>query len=111
ARSRRRWAAPGVWIAPVLGRRRAPRAYLLRVGAGMRVPRHTHRGMEMVCVLKGAFGDGEIIYGPGDFACSDDAVVHAPQIGAEGECVCLIAADAPLIPLDWVGRVFQPVVG
>jgi putative transcriptional regulator len=111
ARSRRRWAAPGVWVAPVLGRRGGPRSYLLGVGAGMRVPRHTHRGVEMVCVLEGSFQDGDIIYGAGDFACSDESVEHLPRITADGECVCLIAADAPLVPLDWVGRIFQPIVG
>jgi putative transcriptional regulator len=77
----------------------------------MRVPRHTHRGLEMVCVLKGAFRDGRTTYRPGDFECSDDTIEHSPEITAEGECVCLVAAEAPLRPLDWLGRVFQPIVG
>jgi anti-sigma factor ChrR (cupin superfamily) len=29
---------------------------------------------------------------------------------SQGECVCLVAADGALVPLDWVGRLFQPLV-
>ncbi len=110
ARHRRRWAAPGVWVAPVMGGPRGARSYLLRVGAGMSVPRHTHRGSEMVCVLKGAFTDRGETYGPGDFVESDEAVEHRPTASGPEECVCLVAVDASLIALDWVGRLFQPFV-
>jgi len=110
AARRRRWAAPGVWVAPVGAGPGNLRTYLLRVGAGMSVPRHTHRGAEMTCVLKGAFVDGEATYGPGDFAFGDPALEHQPRITADGECVCLVAAQGALIPRDWVGRLFQPFV-
>jgi len=109
-RLRRRWAAPGVWVAPVThgpGRRRS---YLLRVAAGMSVPRHGHAGSEFVCVLKGAYVDRGVTHGRGDFAENDDDVDHRPEVTADGECICLICADAPLIPRDWVGRLFQPLV-
>ena len=76
----------------------------------MSVPRHTHLGSEMVCVLKGAFTDRGETYGPGDFAESDDAVDHRPQVTADGECVCLVAVDASLVARDWIGRLFQPLV-
>lgn len=111
ARDRRRWAAPGVWVASVSTGPAAARGYLLGVAAGMSVPRHTHRGQELVCVLKGAYRDGETLHRPGDFACSDEAVDHRPVITADGECVCLVAAEGPLVPRDWVGRLFQPIVG
>ncbi|MEO8927377.1 MAG: ChrR family anti-sigma-E factor [Caulobacteraceae bacterium] len=109
-RHRRRWAAPGVWVAPVIGGPRGPRGYLLRVGAGMTMPRHTHAGSEMTCVLKGAFTDRGETYGPGDFAECDESVDHQPKVTADGECVCLVAVDASLVPRDWVGRLFQPLV-
>ena len=109
-RRRRRWAAPGVWVAPVVGGRRGPRSYLLRVGAGMTMPRHTHAGSEMTCVLKGAFTDRGETYGPGDFAECDEGVDHQPRVTADGECVSLVAVDASLVPRDWVGRLFQPLV-
>jgi putative transcriptional regulator len=111
ARARRRWAAPGVWVAPVNRGPGRARSYLLGVGAGMSVPRHTHRGSEMVCVIKGAYRDGDVLHNPGDFARSDETVDHRPRITAQGECVCLVAADDSLVPRDWVGRLFQPIVG
>jgi putative transcriptional regulator len=107
---RRRWAAPGVWVSTVERGPGEARAYLLRVGAGMSVPRHRHRGAELVTVLKGAYDDRGDLHGPGDFAENDEAVDHKPTVTRDGECVCLICADSPLIPLDWVGRVFQPLV-
>ena len=111
ARHRRRWAAPGVWVAPISKGPARLRTYLLGIGAGISVPRHTHRGAEMICVLKGAFHDGADVYGPGDFAFSDTDVEHKPMIPPSGDCVCLVAVEGALIPRDWVGRLFQPLVG
>lgn len=111
ARRRKRWAAPGVWVAPITrgpGRRSS---YLLRVGAGMAMPRHTHQGVETILVLKGAYEDRGQLYRPGDLAENDETVDHRPQVTRDGECVCLVSAEAPLTPLDWVGRLFQPFVG
>jgi putative transcriptional regulator len=108
---RRRWAAPGVWIAPVTGRAGGPRSYLLGVAAGMSVPLHTHRGEEMVCVLKGAYTDRGDIHHPGDFALNAAEVEHRPTVTEQDECVCLVAVDGALIARDWVGRLFQPLVG
>ncbi len=110
AHRRRRWAAPGVWVAPVSGVANGARTYLLRVGPGMSVPRHTHRGAELVCVLKGAYTDGDVLHEQGDFAENDHTVDHTPTVTRDGECICLIFADGRLVPRDWVGRMFQPLV-
>lgn len=111
AQVRRRRAAPGVWVAPVTSGPGRSRSYLLGVAAGMSVPLHTHRGYEMVCVLKGGYEDRGIVHEPGDFTLNDDSVEHRPAVTAEGDCVCLIATEAPLVARDWVGRLFQPIVG
>lgn len=111
ARARRRWVAPGVWIAPVAGGHGDHHSYLLRVAAGMSMPRHSHRGPEMICVLKGSYRDGETLHGPGDFALNDETVDHRPTITDDGECICLVAAEGNLVPRDWVGRLFQPIAG
>jgi putative transcriptional regulator len=112
AQRHRRWAAPGVWVANVTGNAKAgPRSYLLGVAAGMAVPRHTHKGTELVCVLKGSFEDRGVIYGPGDFAESDETVEHRPHVTQDSECVCLAAADAALVPRELIGWLFQPFVG
>lgn len=111
ARTRRRWGAPGVWVAPVARGPGKARSYLLGVAAGMSMPLHTHRGSEMVCVLAGSYRDGDTVHSPGDFACSDDAIEHQPQITGDRECVCLVATENALVPRNWVGRLFQPIVG
>lgn len=108
---RRRWAAPGVWVAPIShDKASGRRSYLLRVGPGMVVPHHGHRGDELTIILKGGFRDGDDAFDAGDFALVGEAVEHHPKATSDSECVCLIAADAPLIPLDLVGAIFQPFV-
>ena len=107
---RRRWAAPGVWVAPVISGPGRARTYLLRVAAGMSVPRHTHRGVELVTVLKGAFKDRDGFHQPGDFAESDASIEHRPMVTDDDECVCLVSTDAPLVARDWIGKLFQPFV-
>jgi putative transcriptional regulator len=111
AARRRRWAAPGVWVAHVTRARDGKMSYLLGVAAGMAVPLHSHRGLELVCVVKGAYKDRGHIHRPGDLAENDDDVEHQPRVTRDGECVCLISADAPLLPRNWIGRLFQPLVG
>ena len=111
AKRNRRWAAPGVWVAPVTrDRHTGARSYLLGIGPGIAVPRHTHRGLELVCVLKGAYHDRGEVYGPGDFAESDEDVEHRPQVTMDGECVCFAAADNALVARDLIGRLMQPLV-
>jgi putative transcriptional regulator len=110
ALARKRWAAPGVWTAPVRLPTRAPgRSYLLGIGPGISVPLHTHRGVESLCVLKGSLEDGETL-GPGDFRESDEAVVHRPGVTRDSECVCLIWTEHPLVPRSFIGRLMQPFV-
>jgi len=110
--SRKRWVAPGVWIAPVdTGRPGGPLSYLLRVGAGMRMPQHTHDGCELTIVLKGAFADGEQLFAAGDLAEADDDIEHSPHITGDGECVCLVSCDNRLIVKDWIGRVVATYAG
>jgi len=112
AEKRRRWAAPGVWVAEVTrDRRTGARSYLLGVGKGIAVPRHSHLGVELICVVKGAYEDRGDRHGAGDFACNDEDVEHTPKATRDGECVCLIAADADLVPRSLIARIFQPIVG
>ena len=107
----RPWKAPGVWMAPIRGDGSSERTYLLGMSPGIQVPLHTHKGAELVCVLKGAFADGDHIYRPGDVCESDESVEHRPGVAGDAECVCLVASDHALIARDWVGRLFQPFIG
>jgi len=106
----RHWVAPGVWLARVdvaNGRDRSP-TYLLRVPPGMAMPVHTHRGRETTLVLKGRFNDDKGEYGVGDFACCADDDCHSPAVAIDGDCICLIAQEAPIVPMTWLGKMLQP---
>jgi putative transcriptional regulator len=89
----RRWLAPGIWIRPVLkDRSEGTRLYLLGAAPGKALPRHGHSGVEMTQVLTGEFHVGGTRYGAGDFLEADDDVEHSLMVGANEECICLIAS-------------------
>jgi putative transcriptional regulator len=109
---KRRWVAPGVWVTPVKTNRRSRElVYILRIGAGMVLPRHTHTGCEFTCVLEGGFSDPRGHYDPGDFIAADETVEHSPIVAHDSACICLAATDAPLVMRTLVGRFFQPLAG
>ena len=107
----RTWVAPGVWLArvdvPGSGRDK-DLTYLLHVPPGMAMPEHTHRGRETTVVLKGRFSDGKDTYEVGDFVCCDADDCHSPAVAEDGDCICLIAQEYPIVPKTWLGRVLQP---
>ncbi len=105
----RYWAAPGVWMAPVdTGAGKWAKTFLMFVKAGMVMPEHTHRGLEMTLVLKGRFSDVHGDYRVGDVTCCDDDICHSPAIAADEDCLCLVYQEAPIIPKTWLGKVLQP---
>ena len=109
---RRRWVGPGVHVTPIREARESRElVYLLRIGRGMVLPRHTHDGSEFTCVLRGAFCDGPDTYRPGDFIEATDEIEHRPVVGADEACVCLVSTDAPLVIRDLIGRLVQPLAG
>ncbi len=108
---RRHWPAPGVWIAPVAldGETRGARTYLISVKAGIAVPQHSHAGREITVVLSGNLADEGGVYGPGNLMDCDGSHSHAPA--AATDCVCLVAAEAPVVMQTWIGRLIQPLAG
>ncbi len=82
-------------------------AVLVRLGAGGRLPRHRHEGVEYVQVLSGAFSDALGRYGPGDFIEHDEEVVHQPIAEMGCECLCLAAVDGRLRTTSLAGRMAQ----
>ncbi|MEO8464345.1 MAG: ChrR family anti-sigma-E factor [Gammaproteobacteria bacterium] len=68
--------------------------YLLRIGEGRSLARHTHSGIEFTQVLCGAFDDGRAIFGPGDFDVADEEVHHQPVVQPGATCVCLAYVGA-----------------
>lgn len=108
----RRWVAPGVWLAPVEldQAEKASRTYLLHVPAGMTMPEHTHKGLEMTVVLKGRFRDDQDEFIPGDFCVADATNIHSPGNASDDDgCLCLITTEMPMVPKTVLGWLLKPV--
>jgi putative transcriptional regulator len=84
---------------------------LLRIPAGVAVPDHGHRGMELTLVLQGAFRDDTDRFGPGDIEVANEEMVHQPVAEAGLDCICLSATDAPLRFSGILPRMAQRVFG
>jgi putative transcriptional regulator len=92
-----RWMGPDLRYARVgLPHDSAASLYLLRIGEGRCLPRHTHSAVELTQVLCGAFDDGRAVFGPGDFDAADEQVRHQPVVQAGSVCVCLAYVGGPM---------------
>lgn len=102
---RKKWVAPGVWVAGV-DTPHAPqnRVYLLSVAAGGLTARHEHSGAEFCTVLKGAYRDELGIFAAGDFAAAESELNHQPIVHGEEACVCLFATEGRLKAQGLLGR-------
>jgi putative transcriptional regulator len=84
-------------------------ARLLYIPAGVAVPDHGHKGMELTLVLQGAFADENDRFGRGDVEIADEEVEHTPVALAGEDCICLAVTDAPLRFRGLVPRLAQPL--
>lgn len=102
---KKRWVAPGVWVAPV-DTPHAPenRVYLLAVKAGGLTARHEHVGAEFCTVLKGAYRDELGVFAAGDFAAAYGEFNHQPVVHGEETCICLFATEGRLKARGLLGR-------
>jgi putative transcriptional regulator len=91
------WMGPGMRFARVgLPHDAAATLYLLRIGEGRSLPRHTHSAVELTQVLCGAFDDGRAMFGPGDFDAADQDIHHQPVVQTGSVCVCLAYVGGPM---------------
>jgi putative transcriptional regulator len=106
AGAKRRWVAPGIWVAKV-DTPHAPddRIYLLSAAPGMATAKHSHSGSEFTLVLSGALSDGEAVYRAGDFTERDASDTHHPKAHGDAPCVCLFATHGRLSAAGWIGRI------
>lgn len=84
---------------------------LLRIPAGVAVPDHGHKGMEVTLVLQGAFVDEEDRFGAGDVEVANEDLHHTPVAENGLDCICLAATDAPLRFSGIVPRIAQRFAG
>jgi putative transcriptional regulator len=71
-------------------------ARLLYIPAGVEMPDHGHKGIEMTLVLQGAFIDGSQRFARGDIEIVDEHMEHTPVADIGEDCICLVASNAPL---------------
>ena len=82
--------------------------FLLKMGAGRKLPAHTHRGSEMTLILEGAYTDHMGEFCVGDFVELDGSVTHQPVIADDAECICLAVTDAPVRFTEGWARLLNP---
>ncbi|WP_333827133.1 ChrR family anti-sigma-E factor [Pararhodobacter sp.] len=104
-----RWRAVGGGVRQaILPTARDASARLLYIPAGMAVPDHGHRGMELTLVLQGAFRDEVDRFGPGDIEIASEELEHTPIAEPGADCICLAVTDAPLRFNSFIPRLLQP---
>jgi len=86
-------------------------ARLLSIPAGGEMPKHSHRGLELTLVIKGAYRDEDGRYGRGDIEEAGEHTHHTPVAETDEECICLIATDARLRFDGILARIAQPFIG
>lgn len=91
-----RWIGRGVAVTRLAVSTENERAHLLFAERQTPVASHRHVGREAVLVIKGAFWDDGVRYGPGDVAVSEDGSVHSPYIDEAEDCLCLAVTEAPV---------------
>jgi putative transcriptional regulator len=105
------WVAPRVHLRRVtLPEQSRTRVFLLKSGPGTKMLQHSHTGIEMTCVLSGAFKHDGGYFGPGDFDLGDETVDHRPMVDDGAACVCLVAMQGDLRLNGLLGRLMQPFV-
>jgi putative transcriptional regulator len=106
-----KWIAPSVHLRPImLPYASDTRVFLLKSGPGTKMLQHSHTGIEMTCVLSGAFSHEGGHYGPGDFDLGDETVDHQPIVEAGQDCICLVAMQGELRLNGLMGRIMQPFI-
>lgn len=106
-----RWIGPGVRVRDVHAPRDGDcRVILLKIDPGRETPRHTHGGVELTCVLSGAYATETERFDVGDFEEADNDVLHQPRVVSDTPCLCVVALDGQIQLDGWLGRLMQPFV-
>jgi putative transcriptional regulator len=106
-----RWLGPGVHVRDVLGPRDGDcRVILLRIAPGQSTPRHTHGGVELTCVIEGAYATEDGVFSVGDFEEADPNVTHQPRVVSSEPCLCVAALDGQIMLPGRLGRLLAPFV-
>lgn len=106
-----RWLGPGVHVRDVLGPRDGDcRVILLKIAPGQSTPRHTHGGVELTCVIEGAYETEDGVFAEGDFEEADPSVLHQPRVVSSKPCLCVAALDGQIQLPGRLGKLLAPFV-
>lgn len=106
-----RWMGPGVRVRDVLGPRDGDcRVILLEIQPGRETPRHTHGGVELTCVISGAYATDDERFDVGDLEEAGPATLHQPRVVSDEACLCVAALDGQILLDGWMGRLLQPFI-
>ena len=106
-----RWMGPGVRVRDVRGPRDGDcRVILLEIQPGRTTPRHTHGGVELTCVLTGAYATETERFEVGDLEEADHQTLHQPRVVSDEPCLCVAALDGQILLDGWLGKLLQPFV-
>lgn len=106
-----RWIGPGMRTRDVHAPRDGDcRVILLEIGPGRETPKHTHGGVELTCVLTGAYATETDRFDVGDFEEADPQVLHQPRVVSKEACLCVVALDGQIRLDGLLGRLIQPFV-
>lgn len=106
-----RWIGPGMSVREVHAPRDGDcRVILLKIDSGRETPRHTHGGVELTCVLSGAYATETQRFDVGDLEEADEDVLHRPRVVSNEPCLCVVALDGQILLDGWFGRLMQPFV-
>ncbi len=107
-----RWMGPQMYLSRVtVPEDPAAKLFLLRIGAGKRLPTHSHSDLEMTQVLYGSFDDGRASFGAGDFDSAGGDIRHQPVVSEGGMCICLASVDGRLLFDGVIARTIGGLVG
>ncbi|CAN7372381.1 ChrR family anti-sigma-E factor [Phenylobacterium sp. LjRoot164] len=106
-----RWIGPGIRARDVHAPRDGDcRVILLKIDPGRETPRHTHGGVELTCVLSGAYATETTRFDVGDLEEADEAVLHRPRVVSDEPCLCVVALDGQIRPDGWLGLLIRPFI-
>ena len=82
----------------------------MRIEPGRETPKHTHGGVELTCVISGAYATETQRFDVGDLEEANDDVLHQPRVVSDEACLCVVALDGQIKLDGWLGWLMQPFV-
>ncbi|WP_372748376.1 ChrR family anti-sigma-E factor [Litorivivens sp.] len=72
------------------------RSFMLRIGAGLAMPVHSHTASELTLIMQGGYRDKLGDFHVGDIADLDGSTEHQPEAFEDESCICLAGMDGGL---------------